>query len=136
MEGTPRVTIPHILNITYKLHPKEAVEPSATRVSIFGAPENSERYPFVKNLPFIIMTAAASRSCTSPSPRWLCSKYPGSGQPHILWPMVIYMSRARNTAESMSRRLSLGVSVSRRSSSASSAALRRFSPAPSLRLAP
>ena len=55
-----------IANSAAVLYPNAAEAPSATRVSMFGAPLTSDLKPLIKNLWFITMTAAVSRSCISP----------------------------------------------------------------------
>ena len=68
------------------------------------------------------MIQTVSSSCVSPMATWLSVKNAGSGQPHIMCPIEKYMSMSKRTTETISRRLSAGVSRSR-SASAESAAI-------------
>ena len=40
---------------------------------------------------------------------WLPSNQPGSGQPHIMWPIEKYIRMSRKTTDAMSRFLRCGV---------------------------
>ncbi len=77
----------------------------------------------MKNFRLIIITTNASSICVSASPRWLCTRNEGSGQFHMLCPIVIYISSTRKITEYFSRFFSFGVS---RSFSASSSAASRL----------
>ena len=99
------------MNSSAREYTKDAVDPSATRVSMLGAPWNKDLYPEVKNFPFIIMTAMARSISKVPRNTWF-SKAAGAGQPHIMWPMEKYIRTSSIMTEKISRFLSLGVSVS------------------------
>ena len=60
----------------------------AISASIFGAPWNRLLKPFTKNFWLTTMIAAARRSCSRPMATWFPSKNAGSGQPHIICPIV------------------------------------------------
>ena len=49
---------------------------------------------------------------------WLSAMKAGRGQPHIMWPIDMYISTARKTSDATSLRISAGVSRSLRASSA------------------
>ena len=66
----------------------------------------------MKNFWFIIMTVAASKSCTSPSATWLPLKNSGSGSPSIECPIEKYMSTIRNPSEAINLFKIFGDSVS------------------------
>ena len=99
------------------LHTKEAMEPSDTRVSMLGAPWNSDVNPLMKNFWFMTMTIPASSICTMPRPIWLPSRKDGTGNPNIMCPMEKYMSTRRNPSDMKSLFLRTGVSLSLRASS-------------------
>ena len=122
------------------LYINDAPEPSATSVSIFGAPCMSPLSPLMKNLLLMSIMMAASIICSKPIATWLPVNQPGIGQPHIMCPIEKYMRTAKKPIELISLRFSLGVSVSLSASSSAARLepLRLLSafPAPSLSFAP
>ena len=96
----------------YTLYPNDAAEPSATSVSIFGAPWIKPLKPLIKNFWFMTITATVSRSCKSPIATWFPSKNPGSGHPHIICPIEKYMRITKNMSDAISLLRSFGVSLS------------------------
>ena len=131
--ASPRCTAAVIAKSATVLYANETPEPSATSVSMFGAPCRSPRRPLVKNFLLISMTIAASSSSIRPSATGLPSRKAGRGKPHIVWPIEIYISTSRNPSELRSRRFRTGVSRSR---SASSSATGEEAFAAPLRAAP
>ena len=81
---SPRITASVIRNSATTLHTNDAIEPSATSVSIFGERFMSALKPLMKNFWFITMTIPASRSWISPMATWLPSSHDGRGKPHIM----------------------------------------------------
>ena len=96
-------------NSAYTLHPNEAAAPSETSVSMFGEPRSRLFVPLMKNSWLMTMTIPASSSWTRPMATWLPSNQPGSGQPHIMWPIEKYIRMSRKTTDAMSRFLRCGV---------------------------
>jgi len=58
------------------------------------------------------MTIPASSSWTRPMATWLPLNQPGSGQPHIMWPIEKYIRMSKNATEAISRFLRCGVCLS------------------------
>ena len=98
------------------LQTNDAMDPSATRVSMLGALCQRLLNPLTKNLPFTTMITADNSSCTKPIAIGLRASHPGSGQPHMVCPMDIYMSTTSKTADTTSLFTSTGVSWSANSS--------------------
>ena len=123
-----------IANSTKTLHANEAVAPSETSVSMFGARCSRLLNPLMKNRWLMTMISPVSISCTRPMATWLSSNQWGRGQPHIICPIVRYISGISRHREAMSRFFSSGVSRSFRASSSGETALpalsRCFSDAP------
>ena len=67
-----------------------------------------------------------------PIATWLSLRKFGSGQPHIMCPMEMYMRTAKKPTDAMRRFLSFGVSRSFRASSAAALGLVLFCAAPFL----
>ena len=65
------------------------------------------------------MMMIVSSISVRPMATWLPSRKPGSGQPHIMWPMERYISTSRKPTDAIRRRFSFGVSWSSSASSAS-----------------
>ncbi len=95
------------------------MEPSATRVSIFGARCQRLLKPLIKNFRLTIMMTVDNSSSMTPIPAIFPSRNFGAGQFHMQTPMLKYMSAKRNPRDHQKRRRSFGVSVSRRASSSS-----------------
>ena len=118
----PSTTARVMQNSTYRLHTKDADEPSATSVSMFGARWNRDLKPLMKNFWLMTITSADSTSCTSPMATWLPSNHLGSGQPHIMCPMEKYISGISRQSDAISRLFKTGVSRSLRASSSAATA--------------
>ena len=99
-------------NNAYTLHRKEAIDPSATRVSMLGARLRRAPKPLMKNFWLITMIIPANSSWAMPIATWFPSRKAGSGQPNIICPMERYMSTIRKPRDANSRFRSLGVSLS------------------------
>ena len=122
--AVPSVTSQVIFKRIYSDQPNETPEPRATSVSMFGARCARDLNPEVKNARLIIITIIARSIWMTARPIWLCTRKKGTGHPHILCPIVIYIRTRRKPTESTSRLTSFGVSLSfRASSSAASFAL-------------
>ena len=113
---------------TYTLHKKDAIDPIATSVSMFGDLCHRLLKPLIKNFWLITMTIPARSSCTRPIAIWLSSNHAGSGHPHIICPMEKYINTSKNPTDAISLRFKTGVSLS--SSAVASAPDGFFSPAP------
>ena len=110
--ASPRASAPLMANRAKALYPKEAAEPSATRVSMLGARWIRPRKPLTKNFWLTTITAAESSSCTRPTATGLPSKKGGRGQFHMACPMDTYISGSSRQREAVSRRLIFRISPS------------------------
>ena len=88
---------------------KDAPEPSATSVSILGAPCIKDVRPDEKNFPFMIITVSASTSSKHPR-KMRSSKIAGAGKSHIICPIEKYMRITSTGIEKIRRLFSFGVS--------------------------
>ena len=112
----------------------DAAEPSATRVSIFGAPRSTPLKPEMKNSLLMTITISARTICAIAITSCFPSSHAGSGNLNIICPMERYISTARKPRDINSLRLSFGVSLSLSASSSSEYIEAASSPEPALPL--
>ena len=101
-----------IANNAYVLYTNAAPEPSATSVSMLGALCKSPLNPLIKNFWLITIIIIVRSICISPIATWLPSRNDGSGQPHIICPIEIYISTIRNPTDAISLFFNTGVALS------------------------
>ena len=100
------------------LYTKDAPEPRATRVSMFGARCSSPRNPLMKNCRLITMRITQRIICRIPGKAGLPENAPGRGSPSICAPMERYISASKKTTETARRfRIARNSLLSNRSSS-------------------
>ena len=101
-----------IANNAYVLYTNAAPEPSATSVSMLGALCKRPLNPLIKNFWLITIIIIVRSICISPIATWLPSRIDGSGQPHIICPIEIYISTIRNPTDVISLFFNTGVTLS------------------------
>ena len=99
------------------LHTNDAIEPSATSVSMFGARCHKLLKPLIKNFWLMTITIAAKIICKSPIATWFPSNHDGSDHPHIICPIEKYIKTARKPIDAIRRFFNTGVSLSFNASS-------------------
>ena len=107
-----RIWAPVIENNAYVLYAKDAPDPSATSVSIFGALCSKLVKPLIKNFWLMTMTRIVRSIWYNPIATWLPARKDGNGQFHIICPIDTYISGIRITTDEIRRFLNFGVSWS------------------------